>query len=244
MMDESGAITFLSEQGVLHEERVCSCGHAMTLRGGRTGRPETWRCVNSSCRKELSVRTGTRVEGQKMEFSKMVAFLRAWALRNTKTSYLMEHIGINRKVALQWNSKMRSLALASLQRVPVAIGGPGQTVEIDETLFSRKKYNRGRAYQQVQQWLFGGICRETRQCFIVPVQDRSSDTLIPLIKEHVRAESTIISDDWRAYRRLPQEGYPHLRVNHSVSFVNKSNREIHTQNVESMWSQLKRRSKE
>ncbi|KFD52646.1 hypothetical protein M514_06493 [Trichuris suis] len=156
----------------------------------------------------------------------------------------MEHIGINRKVALQWNSKTRTLALASLQSVPVAIGGLGQTVEINETLFSRRKYNRGRATSRSSSGYSVAFAEKRANASSFPMQDRSSDTLIPLIKEHVRAGSTIISDECCAYRRLPQEGYPHLRVNHSVSFVNKSNREIHTQDVESMWSQLKRRNKE
>ena len=39
-------------------------------------------------------------------------------------------------------------------RHPVLIGGPGHTVEIDESLLVRRKYNVG--HQVGEQWVFGG----------------------------------------------------------------------------------------
>ncbi|RUS71459.1 hypothetical protein EGW08_020774 [Elysia chlorotica] len=46
-------------------------------------------------------------------------------------------------------------------RQQAPIGGPGVVVEIDETLITRRKYNRGRLPTQI--WLFGGI--ERYECF-------------------------------------------------------------------------------
>jgi hypothetical protein len=39
------------------------------------------------------------------------------------------------------------------------IGGAGLTVEIDESLFSKSKNN---GHILPEQWVFGGICQETR----------------------------------------------------------------------------------
>lgn len=59
---------------------------------------------------------------------------------------------------------------------------------------------------------FGGFERETGKCFLVPVDKRDKDTLIPLIKFWIYPGTTIISDC------LQDEGFQHLTVNHSATF--------------------------
>ena len=57
------------------------------------------------------------------------------------------------------------------------IGGPGTIVEIDEYKFGKTKYNRGCNIKG--RWVFGGNCRQTKACFLVPVEQRDKDTLCP-----------------------------------------------------------------
>lgn len=117
------------------------------------------------------------------------------------------------------------------------IGGPGLTVEIDESKFGKMKYNKGRKVDG--KWVFGGICRETKEIFVVPVDRRSKDNLLPIIKDRIRPGTTIISDCWSSYKCLNSEGFKHLTVNHTYNFVDPDTL-AHTQNIENMWWQIKR----
>ena len=96
-----------------------------------------------------------------------------------------------------WKNYLREVCANALLRSSTKIGWVGLTVEIDESLFSRRKYNVGRTLPT--QWVFGGICRETRDCFMYAVPDRSAETLLTTIQECILPGTTIISDKWRAY---------------------------------------------
>ena len=89
--------------------------------------------------------------------------------------------------------------------------------------------------------MFGclGESRENQRIvFLTSVPDRSTETLIAKIKEHVLPGTNIISDCWKAYSRLAEEGYVHQTVNHTKEFVNKETG-AHTHMIESTWRAVK-----
>ena len=113
-------------------------------------------------------------------------------------------------------------------------------VEIDESKFGRRKYHRGRYVEG--HWVFGGTERGSGNAFMVEVQARDAQTLLPIIRQHIRPGTRIYSDEWRAYRAIqarPGRQYGHTTVNHSRHFVDPATG-AHTQNVEGMWSTCKR----
>ena len=61
------------------------------------------------------------------------------------------------------------------------------------------------------QWVYGGICRETKPWFFDPVGQRNLDTLLPIIRAHILPGTHVVSDMWKAYDCLS--------VNHSLNFV-------------------------
>lgn len=116
------------------------------------------------------------------------------------------------------------------------IGGPGIIVEIDESKFGKRKYHRGHPVEG--QWVFGGLERGSGKIFMVPVEDRTRETLLLIIKEWIIPGTIIMSDFWKAYDTLGDEGYVHLKVNHSVEFVSSENG-AHTNGIESSWRHAK-----
>ena len=91
-----------------------------------------------------------------------------------------------------------------------------------------------------QQWIFGGICRSNKKFFFEIIPNRDRLTLGDAITDHIISGSAVYSDEWRSYpsavQRVPE--CIHCTVNHSKKFVSELG--IHTQNIESLWSSLKR----
>ena len=91
---------------------------------------------------------------------------------------------ISEPTAIDWYNFLRDVCAEYFAQHPVQIGGPGIEVEIDESKFGKRKYNRGR--WQEGHWVFGGVERITGRAFLVEVQTRDAATLIPIIQEYIR----------------------------------------------------------
>jgi len=109
-----------------------------------------------------------------------------------------------------WGMLCKETMLVFLEGWSVKIGGPNKTVEIDERKFGRRKYHRGHPVKG--QWVFGRVERESGETFLVPVKDRTANTLIDIIRDWVEPSTTVISDCWGAYCNLGSQGYLHHTV--------------------------------
>ena len=63
------------------------------------------------------------------------------------------------------------------------IDGSPKIVEVDESLFFKRKYNRGRMLEQ--SWYLAGIVRGTTDIFVEEVEYRNADTLTEVIGRNV-----------------------------------------------------------
>jgi IS1 family transposase len=110
--------------------------------------------------------------------------------------------------------------------------GTSKIVEIDESLFFKRTYNRGRLING--QWFKAGVERVSKKTFIVPVENRNTETILSVILEDVLPGTLIYTDNWRAYSSALSRvnGFGHETVNHSHNFVNPDNPDVHTQNIE------------
>ena len=174
----------------------------------------------------------------------MVLFLYVYARELTTVKFCYEEIRIKKNTTVFWCNKIREMmANFVLKEADVRIGGKGKIVEVDVSCFTRSKSRKGR--KSPQQWVFGGIERGSKKMFLVKVKYRDTVSLIAQIRKHVKIGTTIISDKWSAYdtHQLTDLGYKHCSVNHSENFVDKKDKNVHTQNIECTWRLAKHRNK-
>jgi transposase len=111
-------------------------------------------------------------------------------------------------------------------------------VELDETYVGGKGGNnkRGRGAENKTP-VFGMVERKGIIKATVTV-DTKRKTVMPIIKEHVKIGTSIMTDEYLPYQSLDKEGYDHQTVNHGQKqYVNGL---AHTNTLEGFWSQLKR----
>jgi transposase-like protein len=93
-------------------------------------------------------------------------------------------------------------------------------------------------------WVFGGVERGSGRCFIVPVPNRRAETLLPLIEQWVAPGTHIISDAWQAYNGVSHINhgvFSHSVIVHEDNFVDPRDSDIHTQTIESLWKEAKKK---
>ncbi len=52
------------------------------------------------------------------------------------------------------------------------------------------------------QWVFGGVERDSGKCFLIPVEDRTANTLIEAILKWIKPNTVIYSDCWKSYNTI------------------------------------------
>ena len=243
LSDPLTTVVFALQRGILKSEFTCEKRErAMTLqRSSRATDGYQLRCT--SCKATKSIRANTMLSHSKLTLQQLLIFIYMWAQEALITDIAAE-IGaagnaLTRLMYLissaihQWSSTIHRM-----------LGGPGHTVEMDETQLSRKKHDKGRAVPGSDVWVFGGIDRATKMIFVEKVDFRNTRTLLPIIKRYVLPHTMIYTDQWSAYNCLndPKNQYRHEVVNHSVGFVNSENG-AHTQCIERLWRDLKQRKK-
>uniref|UniRef100_A0A5S6QJI5 Transposase zinc-ribbon domain-containing protein n=1 Tax=Trichuris muris TaxID=70415 RepID=A0A5S6QJI5_TRIMR len=143
--DEIAAVQFMQGRGLIHGRRICPrCGRYMVLRSREDRDDVRWRCARKECRKELSAKTRTWFQGCEQPIKTMLLFIRAWAEKWTTLAFCRGAFDMNEAAGLRLNAAMRHVAEEWLLKNPVPVGGSSLTVEVNETLFSKRKYNRGR----------------------------------------------------------------------------------------------------
>ncbi|CAN7949123.1 unnamed protein product, partial [Ixodes pacificus] len=164
-------------------------------------------------------------------------------------------------VLCDWKNFIREAVADELASRP-PLGGVGEVVQVDESLFrGKRKYNRGwllagdnvpgcssdhcRGTEDKGLWIVGLISDSTGELRLFEVKKRNRRTLHAIVARNVYPGTTVVTGKWKGYDglwtvhdELGRMVLNHLTVNHSENFVDPETG-AHTQKIESAWTALK-----
>lgn len=145
---------------------------------------------------------------------------------------LQRELGVTYKTAWRMFHQIRKM----MSDDPTPLKGD---VEVDETYIGGKGMNRRfvPSFSEKPKAVIMGMVQRGGKAKVRHVQSSGTRSLLPQIQKNVELNTQIYSDQWGAYETLPRLGYRHLSINHKETYVNYN---IHTQNVENLWSHIKR----
>ncbi|XP_076249183.1 uncharacterized protein LOC143188673 [Calliopsis andreniformis] len=247
LQDRNVLIDFLASHGVLRTRVVCKkCGNELLLNYEKLifSCRKTGYITNAhkkrmkiQCNFYLSVRKDTWFGNSNLKIETACRFIAYFLLmKPPRQQFFKNELNLCDKTIVDWLNFCREVCIYFVEKNSQKLGGPGVIVEIDEAKIGHRKYNRGRIIEG--NWIFRGIERDSKKCFLVPVPNRSQETLLDVIKKWILPGTTIISDCWTSYKCLENNNFQHLTVNHSLNFVNPETG-AHTQNIERLWRDVR-----
>ena len=229
---EDLAIQVAIENDILYAEMICPlCERPMKANGLR------WRCNNRSCkRKEISIFVDTIFYKSHLTVNKVIMIGYLWAT-GLSASQICHITGVNKNTITFYMNSYRTACSSYIETTAELIGGDQIIVEVDESKFGKRKFNRG--HRVTGSWVVGGIERTDRKRFFaVVVESRDKDTLWEVISTHVAEGSVIYTDCWAAYNILDEMEVEHGTVNHSLHYKDPETG-VHTNTIEGLWNGIK-----
>jgi len=234
------SVRFLQEVGILHNPRFCDDKHEMKLKMDENG--ETWKCCRSGCQNQKQLKRDTWLHGEQSSYSNVLRFIYGWSKEMATVSWCGKELGMKEIAVVRWHNYLTEVCATDVLATSKRVGGTGMTIEIDEGLFVRRnRYNRSVA-KDVH--VFGGVCNETKDCFMVEIKDKNAETLEKAIKTWVKPGTTIIGDILDEYSKKIKKDdrakYKRLVSNTNYNF-SISSALIKREDVEGSWSNAKKK---
>lgn len=193
----------------------------------------------SVCNAQVSPMVGTIFERSHVPLRSWFYAIYQMATNKAGTSarQLEREIGVTYKTAWRMMHQVRKMMSSPS-------GQLSGEVEVDETFIHPNTFKRSSARlrygydaRRTGEVVFGIVERGGR-VKVWHVKSTGARVLQPIIREHVDHGSMIFTDGYMAYRRLPEMGFYHNWTDHGKG--QRVDGENHTQNIENVWSHLKR----
>lgn len=203
-----------------------------------------YRCKNT--KKYFTVTTDTLFQGTKIPLPIwfQVIFRMQSDKRGIAATTVARDYGITRMSAWKMLQKIRkALAFENFQTLEGTVevdeyyeGGSFKNMHYDKKLEAKKKLNQNKKLMQ-------GFVERGGNAVIRVISDITDGTLIAGVLRHVKRSSTLYSDDNQSYQKLPPFYNQGVVVHSKGNYVNKNNKDIFTNTVESLWAVFERTKK-
>ncbi|KAI6647651.1 hypothetical protein LOD99_8616 [Oopsacas minuta] len=150
-----------------------------------------WRC--RTCKTTGSLRYESFNKGSNRSLPSLLQFLYFWSEDIQSHVFLEKQLQWSPNTVVDWNNFVRDICIEDLIINQEPIGGLGIVMEIDESKFVRRIFNRGRLL--TGQWVFSMYQQGTDNVLMIQVPHRSGATLLPIIQRYVLPGTTIHSDE-------------------------------------------------
>ena len=211
-----------------------SCGYSVCF--SSRGREEVI-CQWKWCRKRRSIWEETIFYKTRVKKITILQILDLW-MNKMSLSAIKYVLNLkNRKIIWRVLKRVAAFLVPNYRKAEFTLGGKDIIVEVDESKFGRRKYNRGHRVNGV--WVLGMVEKTPeRKIKLIAVDDRSKATLEEYLKNNVDTGSIIYTDGWRGYSGLGVIFSCHQTVNHSLNFKDPETG-VHTNTIEGNWAGIK-----
>ena len=191
-------LRFLRSHGLIQERNCTRCGEKANLTKIRQKyywrRRRTKKEVDNDgneiifkCDFLKSIFSETWLAKAKVPLKSIFILAKLYLQRNFCAIQAGEMLGLNKNTITDWLNFIREVIGHYFNETPIMIGGENVVVEIDECKIGRRKNHKGRIVDG--QWVFGGVeSKNKSRCFLVAVEDRSTETLKRIIEEKLHLE--------------------------------------------------------
>ena len=229
------------------------CPHCGTVgRAYKTKRLGTYRCAEKECRKDFSVTTGTVMERSHIALNKwlMGFYLMAASKKGISAHQLSRSLGLDYKSAWFMCHRIREAMRPDDFPGTDPLGGASQIVEADETYFGQVEERRPSKQRGKRPFTKGGKSGPGGKRAVVSLVERGGRvrsfhpafadgaTVAAIVRENIRAESRLNTDESRLYTSVGREFAAHETVNHTNKEYARG--DVTTNSVEGFFSIFKR----
>lgn len=194
------------------------------------------RCCSKKCQKRKCFFKSDIFKGSRIDLEKIIKIIESLTTGCNNKS-IRTLLDVSNATINNYKRKLKKLMKNYFKKFNSKIGGLNVIVEVDESKFGSRKYNRGRIIEGC--WVLGLVERTPeKRIVLIKVKKRNEKTLTKKIKKYVHKGSIIYSDQWNGYTNLNKYGFSHLTVNHSKNYVDPHSG-VHTQTIEGNWNGVK-----